>query len=124
MVPRRELGGGAEAARARPSRSRQGRAVPGDDTPLDQIGQRWTVLARFWVPEDDILRRSRRDRVPYDVWRDQGLLTATPGNATDFAFDGISALVNALGRALLHDNNRYVYQGRTMVVLSRREVLG
>ena len=59
---------------------------PNDDPPLDQIGQRWTVLARFWVPEDDILRRSRRDRVPYDVWRDQGFLIATPGNATDFAF--------------------------------------
>jgi integrase/recombinase XerD len=29
MVPRRKLGGGAKAARARPSRSRQGRAVPG-----------------------------------------------------------------------------------------------
>ena len=31
--------------------------------------------------------------------------------------DGISALINALGRALLRDNNRYIYQGRTMVVL-------
>jgi phage terminase large subunit-like protein len=38
------------------------------------------------VPEEDILSRSRRDRVPYDVWRDEGFLTATPGNATDFAF--------------------------------------
>jgi phage terminase large subunit-like protein len=38
------------------------------------------------VPEDDILRRGRRDGVPYQVWRDQGVLTATPGNATDFAF--------------------------------------
>src|SRR5690606_889150 len=37
-------------------------------------------------PEDDILRRVRRDRVPYDVWRDQGFLTTTPGNATDFSF--------------------------------------
>jgi hypothetical protein len=24
--------------------------------------------------------------VSYDVWRDQGFLGATPGNATDFAF--------------------------------------
>jgi phage terminase large subunit-like protein len=24
--------------------------------------------------------------VPYDVWRDQGFLTATPGNTTDFTF--------------------------------------
>ncbi len=46
----------------------------------------WIALALFWAPDEDILRRSRRDRVPYDVWRDQGFLTATPGNATDFAF--------------------------------------
>jgi len=59
---------------------------PGEDAPLRGIGDRWVVLARFWVPEEDILRRARRDRVPYDVWRDQGFLTATQGNATDFAF--------------------------------------
>jgi phage terminase large subunit-like protein len=46
----------------------------------------WRALCRFWVPEDDILIRSRRDRVPYDVWRDQGFLTATEGNVTDFKF--------------------------------------
>ncbi len=50
------------------------------------LGSKWIALCRFWVPEEDILRRSRRDRVPYDVWRDQGLLVATPGNTTDFAF--------------------------------------
>ena len=53
---------------------------------LGPIAEQWVALARFWVPEEDILRRARRDRVPYDVWRDQGFLTATPGNATDFAF--------------------------------------
>ena len=32
--------------------------------------------------------------------------------------DGISALVNALGRALLHDNNRSPYgDGRRMLIL-------
>ena len=59
---------------------------PTNDPRLGEIGQRWVVLTRFWVPEEDILRRARRDRVPYDVWRDQGFLAATPGNATDFAF--------------------------------------
>lgn len=53
---------------------------------LGSLAEKWIVLSRFWVPEEDIGRRARRDRVPYDVWRDQGLLTATPGNATDFAF--------------------------------------
>jgi phage terminase large subunit-like protein len=30
-----------------------------------------------------ILERARRDRVPYDVWRDQGYLEATPGDTID-----------------------------------------
>ncbi len=50
------------------------------------LGDKWSTLCRFWVPEEDILRRARRDRVPYDLWRDQGWLVATPGNTTDFAF--------------------------------------
>jgi hypothetical protein len=33
-----------------------------------------------------MFRRSRRDRVPYPIWRDQGLLMATEGNTTDFKF--------------------------------------
>jgi phage terminase large subunit-like protein len=53
---------------------------------LRDLADNWIALCRFWVPDDDILRRSRRDRVPYNVWRDQGFLTATPGNATDFSF--------------------------------------
>lgn len=56
------------------------------DEALGKLADKWIVTCRFWIPEDDIVRRVRRDRVPYDVWRDQGFLTATPGNATDFAF--------------------------------------
>lgn len=59
---------------------------PTMDDDLGDLSDKWIVLCRFWIPEDDILRRARRDRVPYDVWRDQGFLTATPGNATDFTF--------------------------------------
>jgi phage terminase large subunit-like protein len=53
---------------------------------LGPLASKWIAIPRFWVPEDDILRRARRDRVPYDVWRDGGFVKATPGNATDFAF--------------------------------------
>ena len=49
-------------------------------------GERWKVLWRHWCPEDDIEERSRRDRAPYTVWRDQGHLIATEGNTTDFKF--------------------------------------
>ncbi len=49
-------------------------------------GEKWKVLAWFWVPQDDIAKRAQRDRVPYDVWVREGFITATPGNVTDFGF--------------------------------------
>lgn len=54
--------------------------------PPETEGEKWKILCWFWCPEDDIRLRSERDQVPYEVWRSQGLLTATPGNTTDFTF--------------------------------------
>lgn len=54
--------------------------------PPEQPGETVKVVWRHWCPEDDILRRARRDRAPYTVWRDQGWLVATEGNTTDFRF--------------------------------------
>ena len=36
--------------------------------------------------------------------------------------DGISAFVNALGRALLRDNSGYIYDGRTMLILDQGQL--
>jgi phage terminase large subunit-like protein len=44
------------------------------------------ILPRFWIPEENLRERVRRDRVPYDVWARQGFLITTPGNVTDYAF--------------------------------------
>ena len=41
------------------------------------------VLVWFFCPEISVLERARKDRVPYDVWRDQGMLEATPGDTID-----------------------------------------
>lgn len=46
----------------------------------------WQVLSFFWCPQEDIRRRSKLDKVPYDRWARDGYITATPGNATDYAF--------------------------------------
>ena len=46
----------------------------------------FTVLSRFWIPEENMLSRSKRDRVPYDVWVRQGWIHATPGNVIDYGF--------------------------------------
>jgi phage terminase large subunit-like protein len=44
------------------------------------------VLPFFFIPEDNIAQRVQRDRVPVDVWVREGLVTATPGNITDYSF--------------------------------------
>ncbi|KKM21806.1 hypothetical protein LCGC14_1631730 [marine sediment metagenome] len=41
------------------------------------------VLPFFWIPEDTIAERSRKDGVPYDVWARMGLVEPTPGNFID-----------------------------------------
>src|SRR5205085_370038 len=38
----------------------------------------------FWIPEAMLRQRVERDRVPYDVWRSQGLITVTPGEIVDY----------------------------------------
>lgn len=53
--------------------------------PLEE-GEMYQVLARFWIPEDNMVERSRKDRVPYDVFVRDGLLTPTPGNVIDYAW--------------------------------------
>lgn len=44
----------------------------------------WRVVARFWVPKDNIQRRSQRDGTPYADWARDGLINATPGNVIDY----------------------------------------
>ena len=44
------------------------------------------VLAHFFVPADRILARVTRDRVPYDQWARDELVTATPGAVVDYDY--------------------------------------
>jgi len=48
-------------------------------------GDRTVVLPSFYCPEDTIIERSRSDKVRYDIWAKDGLITATPGNVIDYA---------------------------------------
>lgn len=50
------------------------------------IADVFKVLPFFWIPEDTMRERVERDKVPYDVWVRQGLITATPGNVVDYDF--------------------------------------
>jgi len=44
------------------------------------------VLSYNWVPRENIAARVRRDRVPYDLWAQQGHITATEGNVIDYDY--------------------------------------
>lgn len=44
------------------------------------------ILPFFWIPEENVKERSRRDDVPYDVWVKAGLIRTTPGNVIDHNF--------------------------------------
>ncbi len=48
--------------------------------------QKARVLPFFFVPEETIVDRAKKDRVPYDVWQRQGFIFATPGNVVDYDF--------------------------------------
>lgn len=50
--------------------------------PLDPF----IALPWFWIPEDSMTQRVKRDGVPYDVWQRQGFLEATPGNRIDYRY--------------------------------------
>ena len=48
------------------------------------VGGKLQVFCRFWIPADNLIARSKRDRVPYDRWVNEGLIEATPGPVVDY----------------------------------------
>lgn len=46
----------------------------------------WHVKPTFWLPSAGLREKSRSDRVPYDVWANEGFLETTPGPTIDYAF--------------------------------------
>lgn len=44
----------------------------------------WAVHPYFWIPEEKIRERMKRDRVPFDAWVRDGMVKATDGNVVDY----------------------------------------
>ena len=51
---------------------------------IGQVDGVWHVQSHFWTPEQGVEERARRDRVPYDLWVQQGHLRTTPGASVDY----------------------------------------
>jgi phage terminase large subunit-like protein len=43
----------------------------------------YDAVMRYWVPEETVAERERKDRIPYSTWIREGWLTVTPGARLD-----------------------------------------
>ena len=53
--------------------------------PLDE-SEPYIILPFFWLPDETLALRVRRDHVMYDVWEKQGFLKTTEGNVVHYGF--------------------------------------
>jgi phage terminase large subunit-like protein len=57
------------------------------DFPSDEgEEERHAWLPFFWIPEENMSERARKDRVPYDAWVRDGLMATTEGNVIDYGY--------------------------------------
>ena len=63
--------------------------------PPTEDDNKYVVLPYFWIPEDTIKQRVKRDKVPYDIWLGKGLVCATEGNVIHYGF--IEKFIENLG---------------------------
>lgn len=57
--------------------------------------EKYIVLPYFWLPEETLALRCRRDHVLYDVWGQQGFINTTEGNVIHYGF--IEQFIEKLG---------------------------
>ena len=62
--------------------------------PIDE-NDKYVILPYFWIPEDNMELRVRRDHVPYDVWERQNHLNTTEGNVVHYGY--IEKFIERLG---------------------------
>lgn len=63
--------------------------------PPEDEDDKYIILPYFWLPEETLDLRVRRDHVPYDVWEQKGHIQTTEGNVVHYGF--IEAFIEELG---------------------------
>ncbi len=64
--------------------------------PPEYENDKYQVLPFFWLPEETLDLRVRRDHVPYDLWEKQGYIKTTEGNVVHYGF--IEKYIELLGQ--------------------------
>ena len=62
--------------------------------PVDE-DDKYYILPYFWLPEETMDLRVKRDHVPYDIWKRQGFIQTTEGNVVHYGF--IEKFIEELG---------------------------
>ena len=57
-----------------------------DLTALEAVDETGGVHSQFWLPEVGLREKSRKDKVPYDLWAKEGFLDTTPGSAIEYEY--------------------------------------
>ena len=63
--------------------------------PPQDEDDKYCILPYFWVPEETLDLRVKRDHVPYDIWERQGYLETTEGNVIHYGY--IEKFIENLG---------------------------
>ena len=63
--------------------------------PPEDEDDKYIILPYFWVPEETLDLRVKRDHVPYDVWEKQGFIKTTEGNVVHYGY--IEQFIEKLG---------------------------
>jgi len=64
--------------------------------PPQDDNEPYHILPYFWLPEDTLDLRVRRDHVPYDIWKRKGLIMTTDGNVVHYG--AIEKFIDELGK--------------------------
>ena len=63
--------------------------------PPEDEDDKYIIIPYFWLPEETLDLRVRRDHVPYDVWERQGFIKTTEGNVVHYGY--IEKFIEELG---------------------------
>jgi len=87
--------------------------------PPEDEEDKYYILPYFWIPEDNMEARVKRDRVPYDLWEKQGFIKATEGNVLYYSF--IEDFIIQLGERFNIREIAYDRWGATHMVQNLQE---
>lgn len=76
--------------------------------------EKYVVLPYFWVPEERVDEKVKRDHVPYDVWERKGKMMATEGDVIDYTF--VEQFIEDLAEKYLINEIAYDRYNATMIV--------